>query len=63
MNVSLQTNYQHNVLKKDFLIKSISISFILKQVEENTINEIINNLPSKTNSGYDKIPLKLLKKL
>ena len=47
----------------DFLIKPISSSFILKQVEEKTINEIINKLPPKTSSGYDEISLKLLKKL
>ena len=47
----------------DFLIKPISSSFILKQVEEKTIHEIINNLPPKTSSGFDERSLKLFKKL
>ena len=61
MTEKLSTNCIKEI--DDFHIKPISSSFILKQVEENTIDEIINNLPPKTSSGYDKISLKLLKNL
>ena len=48
---------------RDFLTDPPVYRFHFEQINEDTISNIIDNLKSKTSSGYDSISAKLLKSM